>query len=66
MSLPPNDAPTLVIIAGPNGSGKSSTYSKAKLNWEGRDIWIVNPDLLTLRLSKVESLPLTDANIASV
>lgn len=66
-SLPgPNDKPALVIIAGPNGSGKSSAYKNAKLEWDNRDVWINNPDLLTLRLKNAESLDLLEANLEAV
>ena len=61
-----SDKPALVIIAGPNGSGKSTAYSNAKLEWEERDIWIINPDLLTLRLKIIEDLKLEEANLAAV
>ncbi len=61
-----SDKPALVIIAGPNGFGKSTVYSNAKLAWEGRDVWIVNPDLLTARLGEFENLAANEANLAAV
>ena len=54
------------MIAGPNGSGKSSAYRDVKLAWQDRDIWINNPDLLTLRLQAAENLPKGDANLQAV
>ncbi len=58
--------PALVIIAGPNGSGKSSAYNNTKIQEGKRDFWIINPDLLTSRLSDTESLEIRDANLQSV
>ncbi|WP_245294223.1 AAA family ATPase [Rhizobium etli] len=55
-----------MIIAGPNGSGKSSVYENADLEMEGRSVWIVNPDLLAARISKVESRPPLEANLTAV
>lgn len=56
----------MLIVAGPNGSGKSSTYQDAAYKLEGRTLWIVNPDLLTLRVRDVEHLPQGQANLAAI
>lgn len=60
------EQPVFLIIAGPNGSGKSSVYENADLEMEGRSVWIVNPDLLAARISKVESRPPLEANLTAV
>ncbi len=60
------DFPVFLIVAGPNGSGKSSVYANTDLEWEGRSVWIVNPDLLAARISQVERRPLQDANLVAV
>lgn len=60
------DQPVFLIVAGPNGSGKSSVYRDADLEWGGRSVWIVNPDLLAARISEVEAVPLEDANLVAV
>lgn len=60
------DQPVLLIIGGPNGSGKSSAYQDTDLEAAGRSVWIVNPDLLTVRLRDTEGLPLREANLAAV
>ncbi|VAV97036.1 hypothetical protein MNBD_ALPHA04-445 [hydrothermal vent metagenome] len=56
------DQPVLWIIAGPNGSGKSSFYNRTDIEGWGGSVWIVNPDLLTLRLIEQEALKLEQAN----
>lgn len=66
MFLPRADQPVFLIVAGPNGSGKSSVYRDADLEWEGRSVWIVNPDLLAVRIRDVESVQLGDANLKAV
>jgi predicted ABC-type ATPase len=66
VSPPRADAPVLLIVAGPNGSGKSSVYLNADLEWGGRSVWIVNPDLLAARIRDTERLPLREANLAAV
>ena len=66
MSPQRSEQPVLLIVAGPNGSGKSSVYRDADLEWDGRSVWIVNPDLLAARISDVEDLPLRKANLAAV
>jgi predicted ABC-type ATPase len=60
------DQPVFLIIAGPNGSGKSSSYQDTQIEESGRTIWIVNPDLLTLRIHEVEALAVEEANEAAV
>lgn len=66
--MPPSKAerPVFLIIAGPNGSGKSSSYRDTEIEESGRTIWIVNPDILTVRISEREGLPLDQANRAAV
>lgn len=58
--------PRLWIVAGPNGSGKSTVYGRNDLVGFDGSVWIINPDLLTVRLQETESLPLLDANLAAV
>ena len=67
MASPPKpDRPILLIVAGPNGSGKSSAYQDTVAQFEGRTIWIVNPDLLTVRIRDAEHIDLLPANLAAV
>ena len=60
------ERPVFLIVAGPNGSGKSTVYRDADLEWDGRSVWIVNPDLLAARICDVEGLALSDANLEAV
>lgn len=60
------DRPKLWIVAGPNGSGKSSVYTDTDIEDFGGSVWIINPDLLTDRIRRVEGLGLRAANIAAV
>jgi predicted ABC-type ATPase len=53
-------------VAGPNGSGKSSAYQTLEFDSSVRSIWIINPDLLTLRIQQVEGLELRAANLQAV
>jgi predicted ABC-type ATPase len=53
-------------VAGPNGSGKSSTYQTLEFESTARSIWIINPDLLTVRIQQVEGLELRAANLQAV
>lgn len=53
-------------MAGPNGSGKSSFYQTLEFEASARSIWIINPDLLTVRLQQVEGLELLAANLQAV
>jgi predicted ABC-type ATPase len=65
--LPPSvDRPIFWIVAGPNGSGKTSAYADAEIEAFARSVWIINPDLLTARIRKVEGRPLRDANLEAV
>lgn len=66
MSQPSPDQPIFLIVAGPNGSGKSSVYQNADLKWDGRSVWIVNPDLLAARIRDVENMELRAANLQAV
>jgi predicted ABC-type ATPase len=58
--------PTFWIVAGPNGSGKSSLYGNTDIEAFDQSVWIINPDLLTLRIQEVEKLPLNKANVEAV
>ena len=60
------ERPILWIIAGPNGSGKSSLYTDTEIEAFDQSIWIINPDLLTLRIQNVERLGLERANLEAV
>lgn len=66
MSQPKPEQPVFLIVAGPNGSGKSSAYQDTEFELEGRTIWIVNPDLLTVRIVRAEGLMTSEANLAAV
>jgi predicted ABC-type ATPase len=59
-------SPRLWIVAGPNGSGKSTLYGRSEIAEFDGSVWIVNPDLLTARLERVEDLQGRDANLAAV
>jgi predicted ABC-type ATPase len=63
---PSADPPTFWIVAGPNGSGKSSIYQDTDIESFARSVWIINPDLLTVRLQETEGLELRAANVAAV
>lgn len=63
---PSDERPTFWIIGGPNGSGKSTAYSTARVEDAVSRLWIVNPDLLTVRLQTAEHLPLAEANLEAV
>ena len=60
------EPPVFWIVAGPNGSGKSSAYQTLEFESSARSIWIINPDLLTVRLQQVEGLELLAANLQAV
>jgi predicted ABC-type ATPase len=49
-----------------SGSGKISFYQTLEFQASARSIWIINPDLLTIRLQQVEGLELQDANLQAV
>jgi predicted ABC-type ATPase len=66
--------PSLWLIAGPNGSGKSSLYGSDQNAIYGdtniadaaHSFWIINPDLLTLRIRSVEQRSTEEANLEAV
>jgi predicted ABC-type ATPase len=66
--------PSLWLIAGPNGSGKSSLYGSdqnaiygdTNIADSAHSFWIINPDLLTLRIRSVEQKSPEEANLAAV
>lgn len=66
MSLPNAEPPVFLIVAGPNGSGKSSVYQNADIEWGGRSVRIINPDLLAARISQIEAMRLPAANLSAV
>lgn len=66
VSPPKLEQPVFLIVAGPNGSGKSSVYANTDLEWGGRSVWIVNPDLLAARISEIEGQALPEANLTAV
>lgn len=59
-------APRLWIVAGPNGSGKSTAYGRSDVAEFDGSVWIINPDLLTVRLQAAERMDLPTANLAAV
>jgi predicted ABC-type ATPase len=66
LPLPSVDRPIFWIVAGPNGSGKSTAYEDADIEAFARSVWIINPDVLTARIRKVEGRQLQDANLEAV
>ena len=54
------------MVAGPNGSGKSTLYDANNIDVFDQSVWIINPDILTERIEKVERLTLIKANIQAV
>jgi predicted ABC-type ATPase len=56
----------LLIVAGPNGSGKSSAFHNTEIEAFGQSVWLINPDMLALRIRKVEKKGLAAANLAAV
>jgi predicted ABC-type ATPase len=66
LSSPSAEPPYFLIVAGPNGSGKSSAYQDADIEAFGRSVWIINPDLLTVRIRDVEGLDQQAANLEAV
>jgi predicted ABC-type ATPase len=60
------ERPILWIVAGPNGSGKSSLYGNTDIEAFDQSVWIINPDLLTARIQRVEGLTLEEANLQAV
>jgi predicted ABC-type ATPase len=69
-----DDAPAFWIIAGPNGSGKSTLYGSRRdaiygntiISDPDRPFWIINPDLLAVRIRHAEGLPPDGANLEAV
>lgn len=74
MALRKGNTPAFWLIAGANGSGKSSLYGSDKSAIYGNtnitdaahSFWIINPDLLTLRIRAVERRTLRAANLEAV
>lgn len=66
MFPPTVEPPFFLIVAGPNGSGKSSAYQDANVSTPGGSVWIINPDLLTVRIRDVEDLEQNTANLQAV
>lgn len=66
MPTPPSDQPAFLIIAGPNGSGKSTAYKKSIVALSGRSFRIINPDLFSARIAKLEQLEPQEANLEAV
>lgn len=62
MALQEVETPVFWIVAGPNGSGKSTLYGNTDIEGFGRSVWIINPDLLTVRLREKEGLDTLAAN----
>ncbi|MDZ4380198.1 MAG: AAA family ATPase [Parvibaculum sp.] len=62
MALQEVETPIFWIVAGPNGSGKSTLYGNTDIEGFGRSVWIINPDLLTVRLREKERLNILEAN----
>jgi predicted ABC-type ATPase len=60
------ERPKFWIVAGPNGSGKSSLYTDSGIDDFGASVWIINPDLLTVRIRDTEGLALQEANLQAV
>lgn len=61
-----SDRPRFWIVAGPNGCGKSTAYGHGSVAGLDGSVWIINPDLLTVRLKDAEHLDLLSANLAAV
>lgn len=66
MAISGESRPRLWIVAGPNGSGKSTAYGRGDVAGLDGSVWIINPDLLTVRLRDAERLALAAANLAAV
>lgn len=66
MAISGEGRPRFWIVAGPNGSGKSTAYGRGDVAGLDGSVWIINPDLLTVRLRDAEGLSLTAANLAAV
>lgn len=61
-----SDRPRFWIVAGPNGCGKSTAYGHGSVAGLDGSVWIINPDLLTVRLKDAENLDLLSANLVAV
>jgi predicted ABC-type ATPase len=66
MAILAQDRPRFWIVAGPNGSGKSTAYGQGDVAGLDGSVWIINPDLLTVRLHIAEHLDIIEANLAAV
>lgn len=66
MAILVQDRPRFWIVAGPNGSGKSTAYGQGDVAGLDGSVWIINPDLLTVRLRNAEDLETIAANLAAV
>lgn len=66
MSLESARRPRLWIIAGPNGSGKSTAYGMVRAEETVGSVWIINPDLLAVRIADHEQVALAEANRLAV
>lgn len=66
MAILSQDRPRFWIVAGPNGSGKSTAYGHGDVAGLDGSVWIINPDLLTVRLRDAEYLEAISANLAAV
>lgn len=66
MAVAGGSRPRFWIIAGPNGSGKSTAYSQGDVLGLDGTVWIINPDLLTVRLRDAEGLSQDQANLAAI
>jgi predicted ABC-type ATPase len=60
------ERPKFWIVAGPNGSGKSTVYTGTGIKDFNHSVWIINPDLLTVRIQAAESTSLRKANLEAV
>ena len=66
MAVAGDERPRFWIVAGPNGSGKSTAYGRGDVAGLDGSVWIINPDLLTVRLRDAERLTLKAANLTAV
>lgn len=66
MSSSKDKRPEFWIVAGPNGSGKSTLHESINIETKNGSIWIINPDLLSARIARVEQLNSKQANIEAV
>lgn len=66
MALLAGERPRFWIVAGSNGCGKSTAYGHGDVADLDGSVWIINPDLLTVRLQMAEKLELLSANLVAV